>query len=148
MSVDVDTIVKWFQEECSPEGVEVGSVGKRSLTVSVPADLALTELCAEVWNRFGATCELRQGVSASGGASIVVWLPKNNADDGRSSHCVDPPKERRDIMRAYVLPAMSLVACMMAQSAWTAFVKPEDPNATITDWFRAGVRSFSNRVLA
>lgn len=144
--MSVEDIAEWCRSEYSPVGVEVGSLGKRSLTVSVPADLALTELCAELWNRFGATCELRQGVSAGGGASIVVWLPKNNADDGRPSYCVDPPKESMNVMRAYVLPALSLAACVVVQSAVSAFVKSSDPNATVTDWLRAGVHSFSSRV--
>lgn len=72
----ISEIAQWCRDNYSPDGLEVASQGVRSLTLKVPADLPLTEICAELWNRFGATLELRQSAT-SGSATIVVWQSGN-----------------------------------------------------------------------
>ena len=69
----VDTIAAHVRAEYSHVGVEVGATGQRSLTLQLPQQLHVTELTSDLWNTFGATCELKQHPHGSG-ASLVVWL--------------------------------------------------------------------------
>ena len=77
--MSMEDIAEWIRSEYSPNGVEVGSLGTRSLTLNVPAELGLTETCAALWNRYGATCELRQSANGND-VTIIVWLAKHNTE--------------------------------------------------------------------
>lgn len=74
----ISHIGDWCREQYSPDGVEVASQGTRSLTLKVPANLPLTEICAELWNTFGATLELQQ-TAGSNTVTIIVWQGTEDA---------------------------------------------------------------------
>lgn len=76
MTDAVQAVASHIRAEYSHCGVEVGATGERSLTLLVPATLQVTELSADLWNLFNATCELKQ---EQHGSSVVVWLSTNSA---------------------------------------------------------------------
>lgn len=139
--MSVEAIAEWLRQETSPLGLEVASQGDRTLTLRAPADLPLTETTAALWNRFGATCELRQN-GANQGAAIVVWLPRGDSGDCSSSRHEDPPKETLSAVQMCLIPVMSIIACFFVQHAVSVFVKPENPNATLTELIFVSVQSF------
>tara|TARA_B100000795_G_scaffold249120_1_gene216427 strand:+ start:1841 stop:2239 length:399 start_codon:yes stop_codon:yes gene_type:complete len=79
----IKVIAEFIRDDYSHYGVEVGAIGKRSLTLKLPEDLPLTELVGDVWNKFGATAELRYSHSESG-ASMVIVLGGILDDCGRA----------------------------------------------------------------
>ena len=76
MTDAVQAVANHIRAEYSHCGVEVGATGERSLTLLVPATLQVTELSADLWNLFNATCELKQ---EQHGSSVVVWLSAESA---------------------------------------------------------------------
>ena len=78
----MDELCEYVREEVSIEGVEVGSRGVRSVTLKLPPELPrLTELIAELYDRYGASCALKQ-TNEPAGASITVWLDAAPSHDG------------------------------------------------------------------
>jgi hypothetical protein len=71
----MDGVATYVRDEWSQHGVEVGSRGERSLTLKLPPELpALTELVAELWDKYGATVSLKH-TEAPSGANLTVRMP-------------------------------------------------------------------------
>lgn len=154
--MSIEDIAEWIRGEYSPDGVEVGSLGTRSLTLNIPAELGLTETCAALWNRFGATCELRQS-SATNETTIIVWLPKNGAGFGTPRH---PEDESRDfapplcqtsrhgqiwtLLTSIFFTLFTIFVANALHGAFSRFRPPTPPyeNATAADWIKAVVDAF------
>lgn len=157
--MSIEDIAEWCRGEYSPDGVEVGSLGTRSLTLNIPAELGLTETCAALWNRFGATCELRQS-SSTNETTIIVWLPKNGAGFDASRHPQDdsqdlPPSSpllrqssRHDQLWTLLTSILfTLVTIFVANALHGAFSRFRPPplsyeNTTAADWIKAVVDAF------
>lgn len=69
----VEVVANHIRQHYSAHGAEVGAVGQRSVTVSLPQEMPITQLVADMWNTFGATTDIKHAHHASG-ASLVVWL--------------------------------------------------------------------------
>jgi hypothetical protein len=81
----LDDIADFIRTEYSQDGVEIGAQGARSITVKLPEELALTELCADLWNEFNAPVELKSGTTP-GEPILTVWAP----DDHGGAHSARP----------------------------------------------------------
>lgn len=75
----IDTITSYIRKHYSAFGVEVGAIGQRSITVSLPEEMPLTAFVADLWNNFQATVEIKH-VRDGSGSSLVVWLSLDNGD--------------------------------------------------------------------
>jgi len=105
--VSVDAVANHVRKHYSAHGAEVGAIGQRSVTVSLPQEMPLTGLIADLWNEFEATTEIAHAHS-SAGASLVVWL----ASDA-------PPHAHNDTRRMSIGPLLCaaivvLCACTLA----------------------------------
>tara|TARA_B100001093_G_scaffold189698_1_gene182265 strand:- start:41 stop:460 length:420 start_codon:yes stop_codon:yes gene_type:complete len=117
----ISEIADWCRENYSPDGVEVGSLGTRSLTLKIPADLPLTELCAELWNKFGATLELRQA-AGSNTVTIIVWQG-NSETCTREQHHDDSFAHRGNSWQSAVFGALltTMAGCIVQYGVLPAF---------------------------
>lgn len=79
--VSVDAVANYVRHNYSAYGAEVGAVGQRSITVSLPQDMPVTRLVAELWNTYGATVEIKHAHCATG-ASLVIWLDSEDHTKG------------------------------------------------------------------
>ena len=80
----LDDIADFIRTEYSQDGVEIGAQGARSITVKLPEELALTELCADLWNEFNAPVELKSG-TIPGEPILTVWAPEDPATHSAGS---------------------------------------------------------------
>ena len=126
----VADIADWCRSNYSPDGIEVASLGSRSLTLKVPADLPLTEICAELWNRFGATLELRQSSNANS-ATIIVWQSQADGADAVCSGDQELAAHRRRQHASQIglvsVVAAAVLGCFVQYGAKTIFAD----NATL-----------------
>lgn len=153
--MSIEDIAEWVRGEYSPDGVEVGSLGTRSLTLNIPAELGLTETCAALWNRFGATCELRQS-SSTNETTIIVWLPKNGAgfdspphDESRdrpASSLRQPSRHDQlwTLLTSILFTLSTIFIANALHGAFSRFRPPTPPyeNTTTADWIKAVVDAF------
>ena len=104
----LDSIADFIRDAYSVHGVEVGAQGARSVSVRLPEDLPLTELCADLWNTFEAPVDLKPGpiltVYASESPDANKTYEKlKNQDDDEDNDTVD--------------------ACTVSSTLWWLFIK-------------------------
>ncbi len=117
---NVAEIADWCRENYCIDGIEVASQGPRSLTLKIPADLPLTEICAELWNKFGATLELRQA-AGSNTVTIIVW--QGNEEPVRTDQQYDSLARRGNNWQSAIIGAFltTMAGCIVQYGVLPAF---------------------------
>lgn len=88
--MSIDAIATYIRKHYSAFGVEVGAIGQRSITVSLPEEMPITAFVADLWNNFQATVEIKH-VRDGSGSSLVVWLCLDNAGAAEYGDTVEGP---------------------------------------------------------
>lgn len=73
--MSADDVAVYVQDHWSQHGIEIQSRGDRTLTLSLPPDLAeLSTLCIELSETFGASTDLKHPSSDEGASCLTVRL--------------------------------------------------------------------------
>lgn len=77
----MDAVQAFLHENYAVDGIEVSSIGSRSLTLQLPEEMHdVGRLCSKLQDTYGATVDLKAATQTGLGARATVWFARGTKE--------------------------------------------------------------------